>query len=284
MNKNLKNEYAEMPKDFENKIASTLDTLENKKNPIAFSKAAKIIAIAAAVIAVLTVSGFAAEDIYKRFLTKEDDRIILNVGEITSSEAQKPAEYIKLNLGWLPDDIQPFEPPYKYHRIYSDGTESPGGLTFSVFTTETAVQYAAENADNAKELMIGDHLGAILSFNVDKQLLIFFDDMGYVLLCYVTIDMDESELIKIAENISLEETDKEHAFGIDTCIPGATESSSMAFFPDDPIANFEYQIKKIEEKYEFLKSHGYDEIAEKYKREMLDPAKEDYSRYLEESK
>lgn len=292
MNKNIKNEYAEMPDEFGKKIEEALKKVDEQKNRAGFSHTAKILIAVAAVLIVLSVSGFAADEIHKKFLNNENGKITLNIEKTTSEgnetkETEKSEEkYIKLNLGWLPEDIQPFEPPYKYHRVYSDGTESPGGLAFAIFPTHVAVQYVAENSNSAKEVMIGNHLGAILTFNEDKNLLIYFDEFNYVLLCYVTIDMEDAELIKIAENISLEETDKENAFVIDTCIPGSPESCSAPYdeTPEEQIKIFEAFIEDVEKKYDILKSNGYDKEAEDYKNITIIPLKEAYSEYLKEPK
>lgn len=240
MDKRQKEDYVKMPERFHAQIEETLSSLDCVKQDKrkAFPKAVKIALIAAAMTVILTVSVFASSETVQETvkswlhqigkhqvaLSLEEDS---EASEDASMEAVKTVPYVKVNLGWLPASIIPLDPPYKYTSTNGDGV---GGLTFILYEKETAKNLDFRYVGSVTETMFGDRKGAVIRYadSHSRELLIYFDDFGYVLRCMADEDVSDEELLKIAENISLEETDKSNAFIVETYISGVEEISVPA--------------------------------------------------------
>jgi hypothetical protein len=101
--------------------------------------------------------------------------------------------------------------------------------------------------------MFGENQGAILKIDTgiesdgdshDKEFLIYFEEYGYILRCYVSERISEDEMLKIAENISLVESDKASAFIIDTYIPTVDNGGILAP-SDDGLWNEKYECYSL---------------------------------------
>lgn len=236
MDKRQKEDYVKMPESFHAQIAETLSSLDcvEQDKRKTFPKAVKIALIAAAMTVVLMVSVFANSETvqswlhqigrYQVALSLEDDS---EASEDESGEAAKTVPYVKVNLGWLPESIIPLDPPYKYTSTNGDGV---GGLTFILYEKETAKNLDFRYVGSVTETMFGERKGAVIRYadSHSRELLIYFDDFGYVLRCMADEDVSDEELLKIAENISLEETDKANAFIVETYISDVEEISVPA--------------------------------------------------------
>lgn len=240
MDKRQKEDYVKMPDSFHAQIEETLSSLDCVKQDKrkTFPKAVKIALIAAAMTVVLTVSVFASSETVQETvkswlhqigkhqvaLSLEDES---KASEDENGEAVKTVPYVKVNLGWLPENIIPLDPPYKYTSTNGDGV---GGLTFILYEKETAENLDFRYVGSVTETMFGERKGAVIRYadSGSRELLIYFDDFGYVLRCMADEDVSDEELLKIAENISLEETDKANAFIVDTYISGVEEISVPA--------------------------------------------------------
>ncbi|MBQ8209500.1 MAG: hypothetical protein IJZ35_02820 [Clostridia bacterium] len=223
MSNNLKNEYPDVPENFHNRVVSTLDSLQAYENTSSrrFSPA-RVAALAAALIALLAVTVFAGNEVYQRFINKENYKVTFELGEESSSQS---AEYVKLNFGYIPEYLKPVDAPYKYNV-----GDSGAGLTFQLFKSELAKELEITFVGSVEECMFGKCKGAVIRIDTgvesdgesySRNFVIYFDDFGYVLRCYVSDAVSDEEMMKIANGLSLEETDKEHAFIIDTYVPGA---------------------------------------------------------------
>lgn len=230
MNKNLKNEYPEVPENFHKRVVSTLDSLPECENRTVLNRFSpmKVAALAAALIILLTVTVFAGNAVYQSFINKESHKVTLELGEESYSQS---AEYVKLNIGYMPEYLNGYDAPYKF----SVG-DSGSGLTFQLFKSELAKELEITFVGNVEECMFGKYKGAVIRINTGiesdgesfcRNFVIYFDDFGYVLRCYVSNAVSDEEMMKIANGLSLEETDKEHAFIIDTYIPGSEVMSEI---------------------------------------------------------
>ncbi len=227
MNINLKNEYPEMPESFHSVVFETVQSVEEKGMSVRKKSPLKVVALAAAITALLTLTGFAANTVYEKFINKENYKVTLDLNEESTDNLKSP-EYVKLNFGYLPEYLDTADAPYKLGIKTQTGDIAPSGLTFRLFRNETAKDLEIFYVGSATECMFGDNQGAVMKIdtgiesdgdNYDKEFLINFADMGYVLHCYVSERISEDEMMKIANGLSLTETDKEHAFIIDTYIP-----------------------------------------------------------------
>lgn len=222
MDKNLKDSYVQMPESFHNRIEETLESLDGtqKQKIKKFPKAAKVILIAAVITAILTVSAFAGDGVYKKWIEKKNYQVSLSLDEETSGDIHQ-AEYVKLNFGYMSDYIVPYEPPYKYHMADITGEgEDLHGFTFALYKTETAKNLKFNYAVSVEERKFGTHDGAIIHYESvgesSRDFIIYFNDYGYVLYCFVGESVSDEDMIKVAENLSLEETDREHAMRPET--------------------------------------------------------------------
>ncbi len=236
MNKNLKNEYPNVSESFHNRVISTLNSLQNcerQDNSRRFSPI-RVAVLAATLIILLAVTVFAGSEVYQRFINKENYKVTLELGEESSVQS---AEYVKLTFGYMPDYLIPFDAPYKF----SIGEDGVGGLTFQLFKSEIAKDLEITYADSVEECMFGKNKGAIIKIDTgieydyeaySRNFVIYFDDFGYVLRCYVSDSISDEEMMKIANGLSLEKTDMEQAFIPDTYIPGVEEMSEAVIFED----------------------------------------------------
>lgn len=253
MSINLKNEYPRTPETFHSVV---LDVVENvgvetrrKKSPV------KIAVLVAAVVMLLSVTGFAANTVYDYFVKKENYKVTLDLNEETTDNVKSP-EYVKLNFGYMPEFIDPYDAPYKFSVKTQTGENAPSGLTFQLFKSDLAKKLEIFYVGSVTECMFGKNKGAILKIDTgiesdgdshDKEFLIYFEEYGYILRCYVSERISEDEMIKIAENISLVESDKENAFIIDTYIPTIDNGGILVPTDDSlPYSEIEYYSQETE--------------------------------------
>ena len=235
MSINLKNKYPVTPESFHSVV---LDAVENigerkhsRKSPV------KIAVLVAAVVMLLSVSGFAADTVYDYFVKMENNKVTVELPETTVGTTAKAPEYVKLDFGYMPEYIDPYDAPYKFSVKTETGENAPSGLTFQLFKSDLAEKLEIFYVGSVTECMLGKNKGAILKIDTgiesdgdshDKEFLIYFEEYGYILRCYVSERISEDEMIKIAENISLVESDKESAFIIDTYIPTVDNGGILA--------------------------------------------------------
>lgn len=263
MNKNLRNEYPEMPLSFHRTVNNSLNLLaekseitEKRKSPF------KIGVLAAAIIMLFTVSAFGADRVYdyfietkvnansaetkneKSFVKFEDNKVIID--NIEDAVVENSPEYVRLEFGYMPEYINPYDAPYKFHVVTETGEDAASGLTFQLFRAEKAKELEIFYVGSVNECMLGENRGAVLKIETgiesdgdsyDKQFLIYFEDYGYILRCYVSEKIGEDDMIKIAESISLVESDEDNAFVIDTYIPAISNGGIVA--PTEYVSSYE---------------------------------------------
>ncbi len=243
MNINLKDEYPKTPESFHSVVLETVQNVGEQNEPRKKKSPFKVAVLIAAVVMLLSVTAFAANTVYDYFVKKENYKVTLDLNEETTVKAGYP-EYVKLNFGYMPDYLDTSDAPYKFGVKTEAGDVAPSGITFRLFRNETAKDLEIFYVGSMTECMFGENMGAVMKIDTgiesdgddyDKEFLINFTDFGYVLHCYVSERISEEEMIKIANGLSLTETDKEHAFIIDTYIPttdngGIIEPSSDIVF------------------------------------------------------
>lgn len=242
MNKNLKNEYPRKPESFHSAVIDTVQNIGEEKHkrklPVKFA------VLVAAVVMLLSVSGFAADTVYDYFVKMENNKVIVDLPETTDENTEKAPDYVKLEFGYMPEFIDPYDAPYKFSVKTETGENAPSGLTFQLFKSDLAENLEIFYVGSVTERMFGKNMGAILKIDTgiesdgdshDKEFLIYFEEFGYILRCYVSERINEDEMLKIAENISLVESDKENAFIIDTYIP-TIDNGGILIPSDDSIS------------------------------------------------
>ena len=242
MNKNLKNEYPRKPESFHSAVIDTVQNIgeekHKRKSPVKFA------VLVAAVVMLLSVSGFAADTVYDYCVKMENNKVIVDLPETTDENTEKAPDYVKLEFGYMPEFIDPYDAPYKFSVKTETGENAPSGLTFQLFKSDLAENLEIFYVGSVTERMFGKNMGAILKIDTgiesdgdshDKEFLIYFEEFGYILRCYVSERINEDEMLKIAENISLVESDKENAFIIDTYIP-TIDNGGILIPSDDSIS------------------------------------------------
>lgn len=261
MKKDLKNEYPEITASFHENLVSSLENLNDKQEIKKYNRSTYSMIAVAAVVAIIfmSVTVFAANTVYDYFVNKSNYKVSLNVNEDTTADAEYP-EYVKLEFGYMPDYLNPHDAPYKFSVKTETGDDTGSGLTFQLFKKETAKELEILYAGSVTECMFGENQGAVVRIDTgiesdgddyDKQFLIYFKDFGYVLRCYVSEKISEDEMLKIAENIRLVESDKENAFVVDTYIP-TTENGGILEPSSDIIFSYaaDATVRKIGEAFD----------------------------------
>lgn len=272
MNRNLKNEYPEMPDSFHSRVTTTLENLPTSENngKIRSFSSLKIVALAAAIFVLLTVSAFGANEIYKKFVEKNNYKVTLVQDEKDSSvsdtvSTKNKVEYVKLGFGYMPDYLTDHDAPYKFGVKTDSGEDSASGLTFQLFDAEVAKDLEILYVGSVRECMFGENVGAVMKIDTgvesdgdgfDKQFLISFDDFGYVLRCYVSERISEEEMMKIANGLYLEECAQSEAFIVDTYIPSVDNEGISV--PD--LREYSYtkdaNVRQIGEKFDITAYNG----------------------------
>lgn len=212
MNINLKNEYPEMPESFHSVVFETVHNME-KGDKMKKHNFVKTVLIAAAMTIFLSLSVYAGSQMFDWF-NLENSKLTLNIED----ESVAPAGYVKLDFSYMPEYIEPTD-DYQKYCVKGD----TGGLTFILYRNEIGTELEIDYVGDVTEYMFGKNEGVIVELDdnrvFDRQLIIRFDDMGYVLYCFVHQSVTEDDLIKIANGLSLQPTDADSAFIPDSNIP-----------------------------------------------------------------
>ena len=264
MSKNLKGEYPKIPENFHSVVLETVQNVGEEKHRR--KSHVKIAVLVAAVVMLLSVTGFAANTVYDYFVKKENYKVTLDLNEETTDNVKSP-EYVKLNFGYMPDYLDTSDAPYKFGVKTESDDIAPSGLTFRLFRNDVAKDLEIFYVGSVTECMFGENQGAVMRIDTgiesdgdsyDKEFLINFAEFGYVLHCYVSERIDEDEMIKIAENISLVESDKENAFIVDTYIP-TTDNGGIIEPSSDLIYSYTADAveRQIGESFDITAYNGY---------------------------
>ena len=265
MNINLKNEYPEMPESFHSAVFEAVQNVEGKGVSVRKKSPLKVVALAAAITVLLTLTGFAANTVYEKFINKENYKVTLDLNEESTDNLKSP-EYVKLNFGYMPDYLDTSDAPYKLGIKTQTGDIAPSGLTFRLFRNETAKDLEIFYVGSVTECMFGDNIGAVMKIDTgvesdgddyDKEFLINFADFGYVLHCSVSERISEEEMIKIANGLSLSKTDKENAFIVDTYIP-TTDNGGIIEPSSDIVYSYAQDavVRQLDEEFDIIAHNG----------------------------
>lgn len=266
MNINLKDEYPKTPEKFHSAVFETVQNVgEQTEFSVRKKSPFRVAVLVAAIIMLFTVTGFAANTVYDYFIKKENYKVTLELDEETTVKADCP-EYVKLEFAYMPDYLDSSDAPYKFGVKTQSGDIAPSGLTIRLFKNELAKELEIFYVGSVTECMFGDNQGAVMKIDTgiesdgdsyDKEFLINFADMGYVLHCYVSERISEDEMMKIAENISLVESDKENAFIVDTYIP-TTDNGGIIEPSSDIVFSYatDAVVRQIGETFDIIAHNG----------------------------
>ncbi len=206
--------YGEAPQSFHNMIVKTLDSLDETA-PIKHHKTHRLAAFAAAA-ALLSVGALGANAVIKSFSPVKEGNYGLNITVGDSSDSDPlislgapggTPEYVKLNVGYLPEGMYFDENHGKY--LSDDETKR-----MSIFYMRITEKQTIEDCNIAsyEELTINGHAAVIAhsamtppESDYTRDFYIYFEDMATLVKGYVTYGIPDDELMKIMEGITVEE-------------------------------------------------------------------------------
>lgn len=207
MNNIDKSKYPQMPQSFHNKIEETFNIIEkNNIRPFKSQKNVKVILVAAIIIVLLTLSVFAGGKVYSNWIAQKNYQVTLVPEQKTVTK-----EFVDIKFNYLPQGLMESD---EYHYYFNN--DFKGGLSLSLYRLDEYSEIDIKYSVGYEEKTFGQNKGAIISkpddYNMNRELIIYFDNDGYMLRAYVGKDISDEEIVKIAEGIELVETDEEHAF------------------------------------------------------------------------
>lgn len=216
----LKNAYGSVPTEFHNSVVRTLNTLEEEpvKTARPHSRFFRVAIACALIAAIGTVGATAAAKFYPMNATRDGNYgITLDMQPTTddgseateemnlslSADSNAP-EYVKLNVGYLPDGV--ISDGFKYSL---NGEHSEKCLTMVVDRVGTKSTFSDTNIIDFEQFEINGNvavLADVVSSNeFDRRFYIYFEDMASFVTGYITNDYSEEEVKKIMENLTVTE-------------------------------------------------------------------------------
>lgn len=208
----LQNIYQTPPEEFHNAVLSSLYRLD-RKSPARYTKRRSVvrIAIVCAIVAALgTVSAVAASTKLFGLLSEPVGKYGLHVKveEDTTQAVDPKVKYVKLKLGYMTDGFT--EVPHTDGMKYHDGNDDGPGYTF-IISRANDFDYTEEYIIDSEEMTANGHRLIITTRQMteggglDYGATMYFEDWGYVVSCLAHHGAAKDELIKIMQNLDLEE-------------------------------------------------------------------------------
>lgn len=223
----LKNAYGPVPTEFHNSVVRTLNTLDEEPVKTARPRRTwlKVLVACALIAAMGTVGATAAAKLYPMNVNKEGNYgLTFDVQTTSDSESDSGSssldgmnlslsadsnapEYVKLNVGYLPDGV--ISDGFKYSL---NGEHKEKGLTLIVDRVGTAASFSDINIADFEQFEINGNT-AVLANVVDmdgeyefgRRFYIYFEDMAAFVTGYITNDYSDEEVRKIMENLTVTE-------------------------------------------------------------------------------
>ncbi|MDE7389991.1 MAG: hypothetical protein K2M82_03515 [Lachnospiraceae bacterium] len=208
---NLDNVYGNVPHSFHCAVVKSLNKLEEVEPMKSKSKIYRA-AIACAIIATIGAVGIVtAKAVYPMIVNRNGDYGLDVTLQQTASNAP---EYVKLNLGYLPDNVIS-EDGLKY-SVNNNHKEKC--LTFLVVRTNDTDSFFDTNIENYEELTVNDHHAVLANVannnDFDRRFYIYFEEYSAFIKAYVGSDVTDEEVSKIMNGISVTEgTADDHSGG-----------------------------------------------------------------------
>ena len=129
-------------------------------------------------ITLVSITAFAANEIYNKWFKKTGEYS----GKISVEDIsfQSAPDYVNVEFGYLPEEFTEFEAPYKYN--YNDVF----GISLNLWKMSSVDTNRYKNIIATEETMFGGNQAQILTINGSdaKLALIYFENMGTVVECY----------------------------------------------------------------------------------------------------
>lgn len=193
---------------------------------------------------VLPATCFAASNYYKVHIQKNNYQSELVVSPSTETAADtKDIEFkpVKLVLNYLPAGSEPYPGDTSKYYVPSDEDEAAHGISpvLTKLDTDEEMVFSNLSSLSTTEFTAGENPAYLIkkdsSLSYDKMLYVVFEKEHYLVEAYLGYDITEDEAKKIAENITLEETDAanattavSYAASVEEAEKAAAEGSSIS--------------------------------------------------------
>ena len=259
-----------MPEDVKMRIkAAAVADSANPKVAGGFTgmKISARVAVAAAVVAALSVSAFAMTEMMGFSFAREEDTVIIGAtlsDDVKDSVSTKPLRAwnsedgeisVKLSFGYMPEDMSERDnTPAKWN-----GTADYNRcITFVGFDLRRCdLETVIDGVDKADHFNAGANEAYLLTSDCEiavynKTLYVLFADEQFVVKAHVGEGITEDEIKSIAAGMAIEETDDvEHALPISNELAGSSDDSDNKVFYSDPIIVNKSDLLSIGEKGEY---------------------------------
>lgn len=166
----------------------------------------KRIAVIAVLIPVVSVSAYAAGKYYNTQIRKNGYQIGY---EISQEENVPYYPWVRLDLGYIPENMTKYEHGDKYS--YNDNPNN-GGFSFCLWMLQRNADFEFTYVVDSEIKEINGHEALFIGRDEGwRQVLILFDDYGYLLEAFVGADVPDEDLEKVLANISLVPATAENA-------------------------------------------------------------------------
>jgi len=193
-----------------------LEEIKKKEQPKIKRKKSRVLIAAACLLIGIPTTAFGAAKVYDMIVQKQNYEV--NVSVVNNSS--KSNDWYKLKLNYLPKNMEAIDNTGGMKYSFKDNF-AQGGFSFilwrlgdnSDFQTLYSKSYE-EKKINGREVVIVDQDTGNDNIMFDRQVFLLFKEEGIMLESYVGTDVNEEQLIKVIENISLVPTTKEKSTDI----------------------------------------------------------------------
>lgn len=209
-----------VPDGFRNAMAQAFKEVEAQAPAKATGgRTVKTVVAALVCISLVSVSAFAFNEIYNKWFEKTGQYS----GEIVTEniDFQGAPDYVKLEFGYIPEEVEVSEAPYKYSY------NGEFGFSFNLWRMDSVNKNEYKNIIATEETAFGGNQAEILTINNSsiKLALIYYEKMGIVVECFFNEIIPVAEVKAVLNNLNLVETTPENAVVYD----GINENTSQAW-------------------------------------------------------
>lgn len=226
----MKNAYGKAPQSFHYAVMRSLNSLEEKQKVRSKSRVMRTAVACALIVAIGTAGIITAKAVYPMVAEREgnygmnididptidgtDNGSQVNAENMNfqiGDDSKNVPEYVKLDIGYLPDGVIVDSPPIKYsyngeckEKCFTFVFERVSGKqTFSESIIEDYEQFTVNGNPAILAHVAGDMRQGENPFS--KRFYIYFESKGLFVMCYVTDDVSDEEIKKVMENLSVVE-------------------------------------------------------------------------------
>ncbi|MEH7387296.1 anti-sigma factor [Bacillus sp. JJ1521] len=212
-----------LPDNFASLVLDQLEPYEEKsialselktkgEQPKVKRKKNRILIAAACLLIGIPTTAFGAVKAYDMIVQKQNYEVIISVA---NSIFNKDSWY-QMKVGYLPENMEAYDSlamKYSYKDNYANG-----GFSFILWRLGKNSDFQALYANGYEEKEINGRKAVIVNKDTgnknvifDRQVFLLFEEEGMMLQSYVGNDVNDEQMMKVIESISLEPTTEENA-------------------------------------------------------------------------